>query len=367
MKILHITNHLNVGGITSYVLTLSKGLKQRGHNIYIASYGGQLLAKFEEAGIIYIPVPIKTKKEISPKIIASLFKLSRVIKDNKIDIIHAHSRTTQVLACLLHRFTGVTYIFTCHGFFKRRILRRIFPCWPEKVIAISEQVREHLIEDFGLALKDIAVINNGVDIDRFKTVSPEIRQQKKNSLGLGPGPAIGIIARLSDVKGHRYLIQAMKIVLGQSPQANLLIVGEGKTLKTLTDLAASLGISKGVFFIPETSDTTDALSAMDIFVMPSLQEGLGLALMEAMASGLAVIGSNVGGIKTLIQDGHNGLLVEPADAQGLARAISILLSDPLKRLDLGAHAQDFIRNNFSLSKMVLETEEEYLKCLSAKD
>jgi len=367
MNILHITNHLDTGGITSYVLTLSRGLKQRGHNIYIASSGGELLTKFEEVGIIYIPIPIKTKKEISPKIIASLCKLSRLIKDNKIDIIHAHSRTTQVLACLLHRLTGATYIFTCHGFFKRRILRRIFPCWPEKVIAISEQVREHLVRDFNLEDNRIAVVHNGIDVDNFRTVDSQQLITNKTKLGLGPGPVIGIIARLSEVKGHRYLIQAMQLVLGQSPQASLLIIGEGKTLKSLTDLASSLGISKSVFFIPQASDTQAALSAMDIFVMPSLQEGLGLALMEAMASGLAVIGSNVGGIKTLIQDGYNGLLVEPADAQGLARAISILLSDRLKRLDLGAHAQDFMRKNFSLSKMVMETEKEYLLCLDAKD
>ena len=335
MNILHITNHLDVGGITSYVFTLASGLKKRGHNVFVASSGGDLVFKFQEAGINYLPIPIRTKKEISPGIIFCAIKLSGIIKEYKIDVIHTHSRTTQVLSCLLHKSTGVARIFTCHGFFKRRFLRRIFPCWGEGIIAISEQVKEHLVKDFKVPERDIVVINNGIDIDRFKAVALKSKTKAKNNLGLSEGPVIGIIARLSDVKGHKYLITAMRGVLEKYPEAQLLIVGTGKIQKDLAGLAESLGIGKNVFFIPEISDTIEALAAIDIFVMPSLQEGLGLALMEAMASGLTVIGSNVGGIKTLIQDGQNGLLVSPADSKELGEAILTLLSDPSKRADLG--------------------------------
>src|SRR3989338_6057439 len=158
MNILYIANHLNTGGITSYLLTLAVGLKKRGHNIYLASSGGVKLAQFIKEGINFIPIPIRTKHEISPGILLSAFKLSSVIRDKGIDVIHSHSRTTQVLGCLLSRFTGVSHIFTCHGFFKRRIFRRIFPCWGKKIIAISEQVKAHLINDFGVAENDIIVI-----------------------------------------------------------------------------------------------------------------------------------------------------------------------------------------------------------------
>ncbi|MFA5725602.1 MAG: glycosyltransferase family 4 protein [Candidatus Omnitrophota bacterium] len=367
MNILHITNHLDVGGITSYVLTLAGGLKKRGHNVYVASSGGELAFKFKEAGVIYIPIAIRTKKELSPGIISSAIKLSGIIRKYKIDIIHTHSRTTQVLGCLLHKFTGRMRIFTCHGFFKRRLLRRIFPCWGEGIIAISGQVKEHLVKDFKVPDKDIVVINNGIDLDRFKAVASKPKIQMKKNLGLSDGPVIGIIARLSDVKGHKYLITAMKKVLEKYPAAQLLIVGTGKTQGDLTGLAGSLGIGKSVFFIPEISDTIEALAAIDIFVMPSLQEGLGLALMEAMAGGLAVIGSNVGGIRTLIQPGQNGLLASPADSEELAAAVLTLLSDPLKRAELGKQAQVFIQNNFSQEKMVRETEKEYLRCLNAED
>ena len=263
MNILFITNHLNTGGITSYVLTLASGLRKKGHNVYIASSGGERAFKFKEEGMDYIPIPMSTKKEISLQIIFSLVKLSSIIKKNKIDILHSHSRTTQVLGCLLEKITGAKHIFTCHGFFKRRLLRRIFPCWGEKVIAISEQVRGHLVKDFELDDKKIVVIHNGIDLKRFQAPGTPHPALVKKQLGLSDGPVIGIIARLSDVKGHQYLIEAMKTILEKYPAAQLLIIGRGKTEEKLIRLAASLGISSNVFFIPETQDTASALAAMD--------------------------------------------------------------------------------------------------------
>lgn len=118
--------------------------------------------------------------------------------------------------------------------------------------------------------------------------------------------------------------------------------------------------------MPSVSDTQIVLAAMDLFVLPSLEEGLGLALMEAMASGVGVVASNVGGIKTLVRNHYTGLTVEPANPQSLAVAILELLSDAQKREFLAINARNFIRQNFSLQKMVDETERFYSECLSAK-
>ncbi len=366
MNILYLTNHLNIGGISSYVLALGAGLKKRGHNIYIASSGGELLEKFEEAGFIYIPIPIKTKKEISLKILISLLKLRRQAKKYNFDIIHAHTRTTQVLGCLLSRSQGIPCVSTCHGFFKRRVLRRMFPCWGKKVIAISVQVKEHLVKDFNIDDKNIAVINNGIDSARFSRTTNQQRREAKLRLGLKEGPVIGIVARLSDVKGHIYLVEAMRDILSEAPRAQLLIVGEGREKQDLLRQVNNLKISGNVIFHPGVYDTREVLSAMDIFVMPSLKEGLGLSLMEAMGSGLAVIGSDIGGIKSLIQDGSNGLLAKPADSKDLAGKILTLLRDENKREILGGKAREFIAQNFPQEKTVLETEGVYALCLKEK-
>jgi glycosyltransferase involved in cell wall biosynthesis len=364
MNILYLANHLNIGGITSYVLTLATGLKKRGHNVYVASSRGTLLGRFNQEDITYIPIPIKTKAEISPKIIISLFKLKERIKD--IDIVHSNTRVTQVLGCLIQRYFHKPHISTCHGFFKKRLTRRLFGCWGLKVIAISEAVKEHLIKDFRVKPEDIRVIYNGINVDRLRTQNSELKTQIKESFGLGKGPLVGIVARLSDVKGHIYLIQAMKMVLTRLPNVQLLIVGEGRMKEALVKLTKESGIEKNVFFIPEVCDTTEVLSIMDLFVMPSLKEGLGLSLMEAMASGLAVVASDVGGIRNLIQDGYNGLLVKPADINALSLAILEILQHPERAESLGRQAQLFISQNFSQEKMVSQTERVYSECLSAK-
>jgi len=366
MNILFLANHLNIGGISSYILTLDRGLKKRGHNCIVASGGGELLPCLNNEGISHILVPTKTKAEISLNVLISFFKLLPEIKKKNIEIIHANTRVTQVLSCLLSRYSGRPFISTCHGFFKKRLTRRVFPCWGRKVIAISEQVKQHLIDDFHVQVDDIKVIHNGIDTDKFTAYSLQLTAELKQKIGLNDGPVIGIVARLSEVKGHIYLIQSMKTVLERFPDAQLVIVGEGKIKDELARLSRELGIDKNIFFIHNVMDTKGILSIIDVFVLPSLKEGLGLSLMEAMSMGKAVIGSDIGGIKTLIQHGLNGLLVKPADVRQLAEAITELIGDSQKRKILGDNARAIIANNFSQGKMVSETERLYLECLKEK-
>ncbi|MDD5561074.1 MAG: glycosyltransferase family 4 protein [Candidatus Omnitrophica bacterium] len=361
MNILFIANHLNIGGISSYLYALAGGLREDGHNVYVASSSGELLEDFASAGIKHITIPISTKKEVSPKIIISFLKLKKEIKRYNIDLLHSNSRTTQVLGSLLSRYTGKPHIFTCHGFFKPRFSRRLFPCWGKAMIAISREVKEHLISDFKLDNERINVINNGIDLQRFGDFSA--RQKLREGLGIGNILLVGIVARLSDVKGHTYLLKAMRSVIKSFPLVKLLIVGEGKMRDILVKETEDLGIKDNVLFLPQAGGRENVLAAMDVFVMPSLQEGLGLALMEAMAQGLAVVGSAVGGIKSLIKDGYNGLLVEPACPEALAQAIMRLLGDERMRNVLGSNARRFITDNFSKKKMVDATEKVYEKCL----
>jgi glycosyltransferase involved in cell wall biosynthesis len=367
MNILFITNHLNVGGVTSYVLSLSRGLKQLGHNVYVASSGGDCLTRFTEEGIIFIPVPIMTKSEANIfKIGASFFKLLKDIREKDIQIVHTNSRVTQVLGNFLKN-SGVVHVTTWHGFFRRRWFRRVFPCWADRTIAISEQVMEHLISEFKASVNNVRLVYNGVDMEKVKLKEPLNRSEVKTRLGLGEGPVVGIIARLSDVKGHQYLIRAMKKVLEKFPAAQLLIVGEGKMEKELLGLVKELKIQDSVIFIPRSSDIAELYYIMDVFVMPSLKEGLGLGLMEAMAGSKAVVGSAVGGIKNLIRDRDNGLLVAPQDVDGLSNAILELLNNPAAAAIMGNNARIFINQNFSLEKMLKQTEEVYKECLNVRN
>ncbi len=365
MNILYLTNHFNIGGISSYVLSLARGMKGRGHGVYVASSGGELVERLYEEEIPFFPIPINTKSEANlPKILGSLFKSMGYIKEKDIDIIHSNTRVTAVLGFFLEHFSRKPHISTCHGFFKPKFFRRLFPCWGRPVIAISREVKEHLCDDFRLREQDIEVIPNGIDLNRFKVYNQEFRLEAKKKMGLGLGPVIGIVARLSDVKGHSYLIEAMKGVLKDAKDAQLLIVGDGQMKEELVALSRRLGVDKSVFFMSSVRDTAGVLGIMDLFVLPSLKEGLGLSLMEAMASGLAVVGSDVGGIKSLIKHGYNGLLVEPGDSRGLCLAILEFLNDQGRARSLGDNARLFINNNFKEETMVLETERVYLECVN---
>ncbi|KPK98320.1 MAG: hypothetical protein AMJ95_05040 [Omnitrophica WOR_2 bacterium SM23_72] len=372
MNILYLSNHLNTGGITSYLLTLAAGMSKKGHSVYLASSGGSWFSRFTAEGIDFVPIPMNTKKMVSPKILASFLKLSKIVEKSKIQLVHSHSRTTQVLGYWLARNLKIKHILTCHGFFKRRLSRKLFPCWPDAIIAISEQVKEHLVNDLKADVRKIFVVPNGIDVEKFRVPAlpagrqnPKSKMELKKQLGLKEGPIIGIVARLSDVKGHLYLIRALPFVLEQIPEVQLLIVGDGKMKKELVRAVENLKVEQNVIFVPSVPDTREVFSLIDMFVMPSLKEGLGLALMEAMASGLAVIGSDVGGIRSLIQEGVNGLLVKPADVTGLSQAILRLLKDPRESKALGEAGRLFMENNFSQDKMVVQTQGVYEKCLNA--
>lgn len=367
MNILFLTNHLNIGGITSYVLNLAKGLRLRGHNVYLASSGGEVVAKFCEAGIACIDLPINTKCEVSPKILFSFFKLRAYFREKELDIIHANTRVTSVLGCLLNKFLDKPYISTCHGFFKIRIFRKIFPCWGRRVIAISEAVKEHLAEGFRVEREKIRVIRHGIDVAEHRTPNTARCASIKKKLGLKEGPVVGIIARLSEEKGHIYLIEAIKKSIQKMPDIQLLIVGRGRLKNQLLGLTKKLGLEENIFFLEPVLNSEEILSAIDVFVLSSSQEGLGLSLMEAMGRGLAVIGSDIGGIRDLIQNEVSGLLVKPQNPEALASAIIEILADPEKKKSLGENAMKFIKQDFSAEKMVIETERVYLECLSQKE
>ena len=366
MNILFLTTHVNTGGITSYLLTLAEGLMSAGHRVYLASSGGNQIADFTAMGVEHFGVDIKTKSELNPKLYSAVGKIQRYMKKKNIQVIHANTRVTQVMAWLLHKMAGRPYLSTCHGFFKTRLARRIFPCWGQAVIAISGPVKEHLEKDFKVDSKRIFLIPNGLDLSKFLPSREDYRREKRRMFGFEGYQTIGIIARLSDVKGHAVLIEAMGRIVRQKPNAKLLIVGEGKEEQDLKQLVNRLGLNDCVYFYPVMNKTMEFLEIFDVFVMPSLQEGLGLSVMEAQACGLPVVASEVGGLPSLISHGKTGLLVPSQNSAALAEAILELLNDRNKALALGKAAREFIELNFSSQAMVEKTAEIYEQLVGSR-
>ena len=354
MRILLLATHLNLGGIGIYTTSLARQLKALGKEVIVASSGGQLVEEIKRQGITHIDIPINTSADIGFHTVVSYLKLLSVIKDNSIDIIHAQTRVTQIIANMLSNRTKAVFITTCHGFFKRRLFRKIFPCWGAHAIAISDAVRQHLVCDFKLPKERVSVVYNGIETERFsRLVSAQDKRHLKKEYGLNDGPVIGIISRLSGVKGHKYLLGAFAIASKKIPGIQLLIIGDGprKYGEGLKAQAEALGITKSVKFHAACRDTAMPLSIIDVFCHPSLQEGLGLSILEAMAMKLPVVASDVGGIYTLIQHKSNGLLVPPRDEEALSSAILDILSDKEKAKRMGELSRSIVEEKFTLRMM----------------
>lgn len=366
MNILFLTTHLNTGGITSYVLNLAQGFVKDGHCVYVASSGGEKVSKLEQIGAKHVRTPIKTKCEVSPKLFFSYWMLRKFLKTHSIDIVHSQTRVTQVLGTFLGKSENIPHVSTCHGFFKRRLFRKIFSCWGNAVIAISPQVQEHLQSDFKISEKKIFLIPHGI-LMQIQTDDLSEKRKRRKKFQIAEGPVVGTVSRLSYVKGLDILIQAMKSVIAQNPKTMLLIAGEGKEQQRLHNLSRQLGVMNNIRFFSSMSEVDEFFSLLDIFVMPSRQEGLGLSVMEAQARGLAIVATRVGGLVHLVQDGITGMLVPPEDPQALSFAITGLIQDPVKVASLGNQAKSFIDKMFPFDVMIKKTLKMYRDIIDEKN
>jgi len=280
-------------------------------------------------------------------------------------MIHAQTRVTQVLGSWLSFVTGVNMVTTCHGFFRPRWFRKAFPCWGKAVIAISKPVEKHLSEDFGVPKNKIHLIVNGIDLGRFVMTNDKLRREARQNMAINDGPLIGIIARLSDVKGIDILIKAMPEILKKMPAANLMIAGQGPEEALLRKITKDLSLTQNVRFRSAIDQTQALLPAFDVFAMPSLMEGLGLSVMEAQACGIPVVASRIGGLVDLIEDGRSGYLVPVNDPAALAGRILELLGNPSQSKRLAHEARLNIEKHFTSEKMTnatLKVYEQYSRC-----
>lgn len=355
VNILLMTNHLNVGGITTYLFALSRQYRNRGHQVVLVSAGGVREEEFVKLGVVHVRAPLRVKSEVHPATIAAVPRLLKLIRDSKIDVIHSHTRVTQVLGRVLSALSGVPYVSTCHGFYKTRVFRKIFPCWGRAVAAISPAVKDHLLADFHVKPQDVFLIGNGIDIESFACVDDQRRRQARERFAITRSPVIGIVARLADTKGHDVLLKAMPMILEKFPDALLFIAGEGKMKAKLQQLTAELGIEDHVRFANVFNPSGEILSLFDVFAMPSTDEGFGLSGMEAQAAGLPVVASNVGGIPSFVLHEQTGLLVPPHDPAALARAILRFLTDQAEAQTIGRQAREFIEQKFSSEIMAQNT------------
>jgi glycosyltransferase involved in cell wall biosynthesis len=346
-------------------MNLIPGLVSHGHRVFLGSSGGDMEQEIRAMGSEVTKYDLRTKSELSWRLWMTMPRLCRFVRERKIDIVHAHTRVTQVAAEGIRVQTGVPNVTTCHGIYKKRLGRRLFPCWGQKSIAISELVREHLIRDFRVAPERIALVSNSLNVSRFDpdAIKDERRKEIRAEYGLRPDSIVfGIVARLAEVKGHQYFIQAFDQLRRQSPDLNIqgLIVGKGEEGNRLRKLVSELGLGEWIHFGPAVSNPVEPLSVIDVFMFPVIwQEGFGLSVLEAMAMEIPVIASRIGAIDTIVQDGETGFLTPVGDINAIAERMERLARDNKLHDRMGHFGRIIVHKKFSLGKMINEVESVY--------
>lgn len=327
MKILHVAAHLNTGGITTYLQTLIREQTKAGHEVYVWASSGNQLEDFKacSAGVV-CDVPW-CKSELSPRLWAQLPKFVMFLREHSVEIIHTHTRVAQILTAVATHFVRIPYVSTAHMFYKRRLGRRLFPCWGSAVIAISQTMRDGLMEIFGEEnLPPVIVVRNGIDVEALRAkVLQTDRPAARMAYGYGTKSIVALaVSRLVSVKGVHILVDAFAAAHQQIPELRLLIAGTGDRdyVQQLKDQVRTLGLQDAVLFLGNEARIEKPLRAADMFVAPYLwQEAFGLCILEAMAAGLPVIGANVGDVSDLLDHGKRGLLFEKGNIAQLTRCL----------------------------------------------
>ena len=372
MRIVHLMSHVNVGGITRYVLTLAKQQAAARHDVIVASDEGSTRAELEAVGVTHWRLPLHTSAEFSLQVLGATQRLANRLASDRVDILHAHTRVGQVVADRVSRHTGIPYVTTWHGIYKRRLGRRLWPCTGRLTIAISELVRQHLFDDFRISPQRVRLVYNGVDTTYYATQPPPAAVQAFRAAARLPDslPIIGGIGRLAAgrVKGFDTLLAAAALLQDEVPDFSILIIGDGPRRPFLEDVARRLRVHERVYFAGEVSDVRVPLALMNCFVFSSRwPEAFGLTLVEAMAAGKAVVATEAGAVPEVIRHDVDGWLVRPDDPGAMARSLAQLLSHPEigRRLALQAVAR--VRAMFGLERMAAEVEAVYQDAIGRRD
>lgn len=335
LRLMHITHDLAIGGLQQVIVNLCRTLDQENFHITVLCLCdlGPLAETIQELGIKVILLPGQEGRTDY----FSFIKVARILKKEKIDVIHTHNTQPLVDGTLGAVLAGGMrrIIHTDHARQFPDKVRYMFAEWcmshrVHRMVGVSEQTTLNLRRYEKIPQKKLMTIENGIDGSRFDAVVDV--ENKRRALGLpSAGPLIGVISRLEAVKGITWLLQAMPDIIQRFPNLILLIVGEGTCRRDLEAETEQLGLHDHVVFTGARRDVPEILPLLDIYLLPSLSEGLPMGLLEAMAAGCPVIASAVGGIPAVVTNSETGVLVAPADSSTLARAVMDLVADPKGR------------------------------------
>jgi len=364
MRIVFINDSPYWNAQSEYCVSLARQLNKKGHRVlYLGRAKSKSLPYTEKYGIETVTIKCETMSGFRDlSLVKQFFK-------NGAEIANVFGAWSQNLAMLANwsRAKGAstvplvrTRVFI-HPVRGDWLQRKVYQKYVSLVIVPNESSRRDIIARLHLPERKVLCIYGGVDLNQFHPGISGVPLRKR--LGLGQAPVVGLIARRSPVKGHRYFLEAAGIIKARFPGARFLAVGIDDTisLKELTDMAHKLGVQQETVFKGFQENIQEAMAALDIGIISSIgsEEHCRVGL-ELMGMGKPVVGTRVGAVPEIIKEGVNGYLVEPGDPQGLARGVIALLSDMEKARTMGVAGRKIAEENFSLEAFAEKTEQAYL-------
>ncbi|MGK4006950.1 glycosyltransferase family 4 protein [Sorangium sp. So ce1036] len=361
LRIVHAVSSLNGGGMEHFVLRLAEAQRRHGHDASVLALNGGPLEDLARQRALPVTV-------LRGRVLARVARASLAFARRRPHVIHAHNPTSLHYATVGKLLTRARLVFTDHA--QTRGIIRVpsrFEWREADAVVGCSQDTANKSGAVGVA-RNISVIHNGIDIAPPRRTRDEVRAE----LGLGAGaeqgaaaPSVGIMpAAFHPVKGHDVLLRALARLKERGVPVTVLIVGDGAERDRIHELARALGIDGGeARFLGFRKDVPDLLLAADFFVLPSRDEGLPLAVLEAMARGLPVVVTPVGGVPEVVRSEEHGLLVPVDDPESLAGAIERLARDPAlgRRFGEAGHAR--VRDDFSFEEMTRKYEQLYFSLL----
>lgn len=366
-KLIFVNLSLNIGGIETLILEMCKRLDHDKYSpqVCVLEKNGVLEGEFSSLGI---PVDVVEKRGGFD--ISLIFRLAGYFKKARADIVHTHNHSVWLYGGLAAKWAGVRLVHTEHTsahYNSKRWdrIERYLSYFTNRITTVSESVGRYMIEHERIAPSKIKVIHNGIDTQPYAVHSDpaKIRNElniKENDL------IIGNVARLSLNKDHVTLLRAFRLIANSVPQAKLLIAGEGALKKDLLDLRGELGLDHNAFFLGNRRDIPELLKSFDIFALSSIKEGLPITILEAMASGLPVLCTDVDGNPEVVTDNVTGFIVPARNPALFAQRGVELLTDKDKRIKMGEKGRERAANEFSFDKMISQYDALYTQVLGSQ-
>jgi L-malate glycosyltransferase len=356
LKVLHIDTGREWRGGQQQVFYLSRELSARGHtSVIITPKGSPLAERARGAGLDLREISYHGAGDP-----IAIHQLVQLITEIQPKLLHVHTANAHSLAFLALHIPGLSKERKPFLIVHRRvdfapgsdILTRIrYAAEPVLFIAISEAVGR-VLEEHGVPRDRLRIVHSCVDTARIDAHSGESVADLRSEIGIPPGAdLIGAVGALVPHKGHKHLLAAMPRILSQRPDARLVIFGDGPLESELRRECWNLDIQKHVLFLGFRGDVARFLHAFDVFAHPSIEEGMGTSILDAMAARLPVVASRTGGITEIVRHGTTGWLVPPASPSELAGAIMSLLDDPRRRREFGEAGRKLVESQFSVENL----------------